>query len=58
VAGGDGRLEGVRPGGSAQLVHAFEQRQPSADEQLVPAGAVLVHQEHGFATGTGSRVEA
>jgi hypothetical protein len=49
VAGGDFSLQAVAARGLAQRLGAGEGGQPAPDEQAVPAGAVLVGQQHGLA---------
>jgi hypothetical protein len=57
MAGGDRGLQGVRPGGPAKLVNAVEGCESAADEEVVPAGAVLVHEEHGLAARSGAGLQ-
>ena len=45
VAGGDRGLQRVRPERAAERLGALERREAAADEQLVPARAVLIEQQ-------------
>ena len=49
MAGGDGGLQRVRAVRAAERLGAVERGQAAADEQLVPARAVLVEQQHRLA---------
>jgi len=48
VAGGDGGLQRIRPEGT-EAAGALQRREAAADQQPVPARAVLVHQQDGRA---------
>jgi hypothetical protein len=58
VAGGDGRLERVRPKGAAGALRAIERGKAAPDQQPVPARPVLVEQQHRFPGGADPRAGA
>ena len=58
VAGGDRGLQRVRPERAAELLGARERGEAAADEQLVPARAVLVEQQDRLARRPDARAEA
>jgi hypothetical protein len=55
VAGGDGGLKGVGTVSAAQLFGMIERGEAATDEDVVPAGAILIEQEDGLSGGGGSR---
>ena len=55
MAGGDRRLQRVGPERAAELLGALERRQPAADQQAIPARAVLIQQQHRLAVGADAR---
>ena len=58
MAGGDGRLERIGSRITRLRTCPFEGRKTAADEQLVPAGAVLVEKEDRLASGPGASAQA
>ena len=55
MTGRDARLDGVGPARPSERLRTFERRQTAADEHLVPAGAVLVQQQHRLTRRTDAR---
>ena len=49
MAGGDGGLQGVGAGRGAELLGTIECSKAAANEQLIPAAAVLIEQQDGLA---------
>ena len=48
MTGRDGGLQSVRAEHAAELFGPRERVEPAADEQVIPAGTVLVEQQHGL----------
>jgi hypothetical protein len=58
MAGGDGGLENIGAGLSGELLSMGESGEAAADEELVPAGAILIKEEDGLAGGCDAGVKA
>ena len=58
VAGGDRGLQRVGAEAAAEPLGALERGEPAADQQLVPARAVLVEQQHRLAARARARAQA
>ncbi|MNT53335.1 hypothetical protein D3C72_1904190 [compost metagenome] len=57
VAGGQFGLQRIGAARSAQRIRARQRRQPAADQQGIPAAAVLVHQQDRPALRIGARMQ-
>src|SRR2546421_8801893 len=58
VTGGDRGLQGVRPEHAAESLGPLKRGQTAADEDLIPARAILIQQQDGLARGPGPRARA
>src|SRR6266851_3231342 len=54
VTSGDRGLQRVRAGLAAQLAGTLERGEAAADEQAIPAGAILIEEQHGLARRAGA----
>src|SRR5271166_6307933 len=55
VAGGNGGLQYVGTARAAELLSPLQRSQPAADQELIPARAVLVEEKDGFSGRAGAR---
>jgi hypothetical protein len=54
VTGGDRGLERIPPEGAAQLLSTVKSGEAATDQELIPAGAVLVEEQDGLSSQAGS----
>src|ERR1041384_5228033 len=57
MTGRDGRLQRVRTRGTAQRLGARKRRETATDQDVIPAAAVLVEEQHRLAAGTDARAQ-